>query len=158
MMKHNKGFSLVELLVVVACLAALACVAAPNWIQSQWPRYQLKGAVRQMANDLRYARARSVSTNREYRMMFDATLGSYVLESGDQSSGSRQWTATRAPTCFGPAGQGVFSNIRLVSVSTDRIVFKPTGNMTPTRMTLENTIGGTLQVVCAMSGRIRITR
>ncbi len=63
-MKAQRGFSLVELIVVMVLIAVLAGVGAAA-IGSGLPGQQLRGAAREMAVELRFARAQAIATGRE---------------------------------------------------------------------------------------------
>ena len=63
-MKSQRGFSLVELIVVMVLIAVLAGIGAAA-ISSGLPGQQLRGAAREMAVELRFARAQAIATGRE---------------------------------------------------------------------------------------------
>lgn len=59
---REKGFSLLELLIVVGMVAILAAVAVPSILKSI-PRYKLKGAARTLVNDFQKAKVEAVKRN-----------------------------------------------------------------------------------------------
>ncbi|HXT60892.1 MAG TPA: GspH/FimT family pseudopilin [Pirellulales bacterium] len=73
----SAGFSLVELLIVVALMGILAALALPN--VNAGIHEQLEGAAEVIAGDLAYARGLAVSNNSNYRITFDLANNQYVL-------------------------------------------------------------------------------
>ena len=90
-----RGFSLLELILVVLIIGALGAVAAPRW--SGWSA-DLAGAADTLAADLRYAQVRAMNRATHYRLRF--TGDGYVLEacdSGDDACdpAADDWLARR---------------------------------------------------------------
>ncbi len=158
MSKEQQGVTLVELMVVLGCLAILAAIAVPTWISSARPAYRLKNAAHQVITDVRYARMRAIATNREYRLRFDPSSDSYRMERGDLASGSFSWTAEGTRRHFGSGAGPSFSGIQITGEKEYSIVFRPTGTVSSATVTLKNTLKRTVKIVCSMAGRIRLVR
>ncbi|MBW1895666.1 MAG: prepilin-type N-terminal cleavage/methylation domain-containing protein, partial [Deltaproteobacteria bacterium] len=61
----QKGFTVVELLTVLAILGALVLIALPDYLNTILPEHRVKAAARDVMTDMRYARMRGVSRNLE---------------------------------------------------------------------------------------------
>jgi type IV fimbrial biogenesis protein FimT len=144
----RSGFTLVELMVSLALIGILAGIAFPN-ILAYLPTFRLHSAARQVMTDLNYARGRAASLNLEYRIQFDVSAETYVVEKGDKSTDSSIWTHEKTVSRL------VEENIDAVSVSQNPVYAKPTGTMTTTTITLQNSKGQSLEITTSRVGRIK---
>jgi len=154
----QKGMTLLELMLVLACFGILTAIAVPYWVASGRPAYRLKNAAHQIVSDLRLARARSVATNRQFRIRFDPLSDSYLLEKGDSSTGSASWSVEGSVRYFGEHADPLYSGVGIEGDAAYSFVFRPTGGVTAGTVTLRNAKGQEMQVVCSMAGRIRLER
>jgi prepilin-type N-terminal cleavage/methylation domain-containing protein len=154
----QKGLTLIELLLVIVCLAVLSAVSLPYWISKGRPAYRLKNASLQVVSDIRLARIRAVAANCQYRLRFIPMSDSYLLERGDLPSGSSTWIVEGYERYFGTNGSTSFSGVQIAGEEQYSIVFRPTGTVTSSTVTLQNEVGRTVKIICSMAGRIRMTR
>jgi prepilin-type N-terminal cleavage/methylation domain-containing protein len=79
--RDNQGFSLIEVLTVIAILAILSTIAIPAF--SRWlPNYRLKGAARDLFSNIQLAKMGAVKDNGEWAVVFNTTGNSYQVVSG----------------------------------------------------------------------------
>jgi len=71
MHKDRRGFSLPELMMVIAIIAIMALVTAPNLV-SGLPTYRIKAAARECTSQLRNARQRAIKNKRDVTVVFNA--------------------------------------------------------------------------------------
>jgi len=67
--RSERGFTVMELMVVVGLMAIISAIAMPSFI-SWLPSYRLSAGARQVAGDLQLARMKAISQNTTYRLNF----------------------------------------------------------------------------------------
>ena len=76
--RQRKGFSIIEVLVVIAILVIVSAVVAPNIIN--WRRdVRLRGAINNLKGDFELARARAIRENGQVMINFKADRTGYLV-------------------------------------------------------------------------------
>ena len=87
MIKNNRGFTLVELVIVITIFTILAAVAMPY--MAQWiTQADFREASQNVLQILNQGRSRAVSRNLEQRVEFDLTNHQFRLVEGNRSANS----------------------------------------------------------------------
>jgi prepilin-type N-terminal cleavage/methylation domain-containing protein len=138
-LKDRRGFSLVELIVVIAVFGILAGIAVPQFVAFR-PQNRLNGAARQIYSELMWARSKAVNDNSAYVVTFPTTQTMQIV-------GSTTKTVNV---------QTEYSDVTLAS-SASTITFSSRGttDVTPT-ITLTNS-GGTKTVTVRITGTASIS-
>lgn len=74
--RHNRGFTIIELIVVLVIMVAAAAITGPNLIRGL-AGVKLKAAARDVASALRHSRSYAVITARESEFHLDLEKNSY---------------------------------------------------------------------------------
>lgn len=157
---HPSGFTVVEIMIILAIIGILAAFAVPNFLA--WlPGYQLKSAARDMQGDFQRAKFESIQRGGTVTVAFTLGVGNaggYTIFV--DANGNNVFNA-------GVAGEvlikqvGMPGQINLQAVSVGSLAFNSRGMVTTLVeriMTLSNTQGTVAEVRINPSGRVLIRR
>lgn len=140
-----KGFTLIELMIVVALITIMASFAVPAW-RHYTVNTDLKAASREIIADVLNTRQRAIAENiNTYRITFSTGANTYALTRTD--TGVTLWT--KSLDSFG-AGN-VFNSVSLSGGSV--INFQRRGTITGGTITLKNMVHSTATITLTMLGR-----
>lgn len=152
--KKQSGFTLIEMMVVLAIFAIVAAIAIPNFM-SLLPGMRLNGAARQVMGDLMAARMKAVKLNQRTKVFFDSSSQYRICDDANNDG-----------TVAAGEGDVVTRNIQAnyhdVSFDLDNTadpVFSPRGTATNRTITLQQTSGGSTKtkiITISIAGRVKI--
>ncbi len=144
-----RGFSLIELLVVVAVIAILAAVGVPYFV-SYWRNATVRAGAEELTTILNGARQLAIARNTTVCVMRDPTRVRYLVG----SCAGTPWIGA------GTDGSGymTLANSVQVTAATANVAFNYLGAASPAgTYTVQNPVDGrTLSVIVAASGRITV--
>ncbi len=155
--KNPKGFSLVELMIVIAILAILAAVAVPSF-QRFAINSDLKTAAREIQGDFFICKERAIAENTEYSITFNIGANTYTKNCGAGDiatkslasySGNARLVSSITPPCY--TGATTSFNVGTVN-------FQTRGTMNPNTgtMLLTNDRGSTATITYNVTGRTHV--
>jgi type IV fimbrial biogenesis protein FimT len=136
--QRTKGFTLMELIITLAVLAVLLAIATPS-LERLSSAYKLRGATREVATDLQFARLLAVKENKNIQVAFNPTFYQVVRVS-DGSVAKARNLGTDYP------------DITLTSIS---ITFDSRGDSSANTVTVTNPRGAR-NVTVNSTGRVKI--
>ncbi|MCX5837335.1 MAG: type II secretion system protein [Deltaproteobacteria bacterium] len=140
----STGFSLIELMIVIALISIMLAVAVPTW-QKYRANTDLKTAAREVMADLSNARQQAVAENLDvYRLTFNVTGNDYALTRTD--TGVALWTKSVALL-----GSGVV--IDSVNFGGSDISLNKRGTVSNGNLVLRNSLGSRAKITVNITGR-----
>ncbi|MFO7709226.1 MAG: GspH/FimT family pseudopilin [Desulfobacterales bacterium] len=151
-LRAEKGFSLIEVMVVIGILAITAMVAVPNMIDWRYGM-RLRAAVNEVRGDLEAARARAIKENAQVSVEFYPADGRYRLTYPDSEGNTVLIKAHSLP-------QGVRFAVENTDYtfdsSSNKANFSSRGTAQTGTLVLENEKGKTVSIVVNFLGRIEV--
>lgn len=152
----RRGFTLIEMMVVIALAAVLLALAAPNFITTL-AKNRFEGVVNELVTDMQYARSEAVSRNVDVTIAVGATRTCYTV------SAAGACDCTASPACSGAAVQiktVQFADSGAQAASAVSFTFEPVrGALTGSLTQLDVTRAGypwALRAEVSAIGRVRI--
>ena len=78
LMKKNSGFTLMEMMIVIAIIGITAAIAIPNVI-SYLPKHRLNGGARDVYSAMQYARLKAVKERTPVSINFNPGANSFTV-------------------------------------------------------------------------------
>ena len=148
-MRKDAGFTLIELIIIIAIVGALTAIAVPNFMTYQ-SNFRLTGALSSLRGDLVGVRMLAIKGNKEYQVVFSS--GGYLIIKGDSSTGSTfDANNPELTRNFADEYQGV------TAAATANPVFSPKGTVTPAPVTITLQGGQRTQTITIfIAGKIKV--
>nr|MBC8362435.1 GspH/FimT family pseudopilin [Candidatus Desulfatibia profunda] len=147
-MRQNAGFTVFELLIVIAIAGVLTAIAVPNFLGYQYS-YRLKGAISTLRGDLYGTKMLAIKRGVQYKVVF--TADGYQIQRGTSSSGTFTLDQTEITRNFADEYPGVTAD----TAATANPVFSPRGTATPVTITLK-TSQKSQTITISLAGRIKV--
>ncbi|MBW2558492.1 MAG: GspH/FimT family pseudopilin [Deltaproteobacteria bacterium] len=146
--QKKTGFTLIEMMIVIAVIAILSGIAAPN-LQSYMAQRRLNGAARQVMTDLMAARSNAVSLNQKVKVSFGSNHTYQIWNDADGNG-------TVADDEGDDIERDIHPDYHDVTFSASaNPFFQPRGTAVGSTITLTNS-SGSKYVKVALTGRVKI--
>ena len=147
----SKGFSLVELLIVIALIAIIGAIAVPNFTKMR-DNSNLKEAAREISGDIQLYKQQAVAENRRFRMVFDVDNNDYTVQR-ETTSGWENVIANKK------VGAG-YDSIKIIgdpTFASDTITFQTRGTTNAGTLEIQHEKRlSTASIVTSLMGRVRV--
>jgi len=134
---RGNGFSMIELIVVMAVMGIAAAIALPNW-NSLLPNYALNNATRQVQSELHSIKMRAAAENIGFQFAYAQGASGYTIQRDFKTLVTK------------PLAEGT------IIMKEGTISFSPRGTASGNRVRLRNANGACRHIVVSPTGRVRI--
>ncbi|MEN6487629.1 MAG: GspH/FimT family pseudopilin [Smithella sp.] len=150
-MKTNKGFSLVELIIVIAIIGILASISSFAW-QRHVDNTNLRTAANDVISDFQNCKIKATSENRNYQISFITGTNSSYTISAPATDTHAAVSITKLPTAHG-AGIKITS----ATYSANIITFQARGIGTSGTIVMANSRASNATITTNITGRAYVT-
>jgi len=152
--KTARGFTLIELIVVIALIAILTAIAVPSY-QTFMVRSRLKGAARQVMSDLMNARMMAVSQNQKVKVHVENGGHTYEIWSDANHDGA---VDDNEGVNISKDVQQDYYDVTLSTTSTTNdTIFNPRGAASQFGTVTVTNSAGSKSIAVAISGRVAVS-
>ncbi len=160
MIINKKGFSLVELLVVVAVIALIGLISTPN-IVSGLPKYRIRQAATDLQAKLRQARSTAVRDGETVTIFFDDVKNQYVINGKKFPDSGTLSDYYGSGLTYGSGSVAVTHAINISAVNRKTLTFDAQGmsnsdGNNDSGIWLENNKGGARRIFISTGGAISV--
>jgi type II secretion system protein H len=149
-MQKNKGFTLVEMMVVIAIMAIVSAIAVPNFY-SYAAGMKLRSASRDLYSTLQKTRMNAIRQNTRWAVEFTSSTYKVVNCGPDNVCGGSGATDNTISTT---TNISEYSGVS-IPIFPGTVEFYPDGTSNGGTLTFGNSTGHSSQVVISVSGRIK---
>lgn len=147
--RKGKGFTLVEMLIVIAVMGIMMTIAIPNY-QTFMTQRRLNGAAREVMSDLMAARMQAITKNNRFRVIVVDAAQYQILDDANNNNAVDAGEAIQT--------KNIQTNYHDVTLSkTANPIFNPRGTATLGGTITVTNPRGSKYVIVALNGRVRIS-
>jgi Tfp pilus assembly protein FimT len=136
--KNSSGLTIMELILTMAILVILIAIASPLIAQFS-SGYRLRGATREVATDLQFARLLAVKENKDFQVVFN----------------SSSYQVVRASDGFVAKSRSFSIDYPEITLSTLAVTFNSRGNSSSSTISVSNPTG-TKNISVGSTGRVKL--
>jgi len=153
-MQKDTGFTLLELMVVIAMVAILTAIAIPNTI-SWRNNAKLNGDVLNLRGDLEMAKLRAIKENANVAVLFNANGYEIFIDNGDGGGVANNWVRDGEEVLL--TNKQLSDGVTMATNFTSpRAQFTPRGRCNGGTAVITNSAGTTKSIAVSIIGRIRV--
>mgnify|MGYP001432937098 CR=1 FL=1 len=151
----NRGFSLIELIIVIALIGVISSIAVLSW-QRYVNNINLKTAARDIVSEMQNCKTKAFSESRTYDILFTpGTNSSYTIS----APAAANFAAVNKTKLLEGYGSGIqMTGVSFVSSPASNIIrFQARGTCSQGTVTLTNSRNSTATVTTEITGKAYVT-
>lgn len=147
------GFTLIELIILLAILAIVAAIALPTF-QRLVVNSPLKTAARDLMAEIALQKERAIAESRQYRLVLDVNGGSYeVLQCQNTGSTCGSWSSLQVKNLTRYGNDIIFDS---GATTLTNYVFQTRGTVSMGTIVLRNSRNSTATIRINIAGRTNV--